>query len=116
VDRDDFKLSDDTMRNLRNIAQSPGELAWRMELLATLERHRMGHEIFTRAVLAELKRIKKDQVGPVKITEIVRTELTERLAQTTKDAGRVWTVFVWLAEKAAIIGGTYLAIWVGLKK
>lgn len=113
---DEFKLSDDTMRNLRNIAQAPGELQWRMELLATLERQRMQQELFMRSALGELKRLRKAQIGPIRITEIVRTELNEKIKDTTKDVNRMWKASMWLLEKAAIIGGTYIAIWMGLKK
>jgi hypothetical protein len=113
---DDFKLSDDTMRGLRNIAQAPGELQWRLELLAKLERMTMKQELFTRAVLGELKRLKEQQIKPGKITDIVRAELDEKTRQTDKDVSRLWNASVWLLEKAAIIGGTYFAIWLGLKK
>lgn len=87
-----------------------------MELLAKLERITVQHLMFSNAVLAELKRLKKGQVGPIRITEIVRTELDEKLKVTTKDVNRLWKASMWVLEKAAIIGGTYLAIWVGLKK
>lgn len=58
---DDFKLqSDDTMRRLRSIAQTPGELQWRLELLDTLNRMRVSQEIANRAIASSLVRVRRE--------------------------------------------------------
>jgi hypothetical protein len=113
---DEFKLSEDTMVGLRAIAANSGELEWRIELLAKLQRITEQQELFTRAVVGELKRLKAAQVGPVRITEIVRTELSEKLKVTNVKVNQIWKVGVWLAERAALGGLTYLAIWLGMRK
>ena len=116
---DEFKLStDDTMRHLRTIAQSPGELQWRLELLATLDRMRVQSEVSNKGIIQMLARLRKDvsHLTPTKLAELVNAQFDEKIKDTSKDVNRMWKASMWLLEKAAIIGGTYLAIWVGLKK
>lgn len=116
---DEFKLSgDDTMRHLRAIAQSPGELQWRMELVAAIDRIRVQHEVSNRGVLQLLARLRKDvsHLTPTKLAELVNAQLEEKLKPIEKDQGRLWKASMWILEKAAIIGGTYFALWLGMKR
>jgi hypothetical protein len=81
VDEAEFKLSgDDTMRRLRTIAQSPGELAWRLELVATLERMRVSQEIATRALIQSQKRLKDSitHLSPMKLAELINAQIEQK--------------------------------------
>ncbi len=118
VDREDFTLrDDDTMRRLRAISQSPGELAWRMELLATLERMRTQAEVSTRAILQSQKALEKSisHLTPTKLTALVNRELEEKLRPRDRDVHRLWKASVWLLEKAATIGIGVVCTLLGLK-
>jgi hypothetical protein len=78
VDEPPFKLSgDDTMRRLRTIAQAPGELKWRLELLATLERMRMEQEVATRSILQNQRAMQKtlQSLTPVELAKSINREI-----------------------------------------
>lgn len=114
----EFKLSgDDTMRHLRNIAQSPGELQWRLELLATLDRMRVQNEVSTKGILQMLSRVRKDvsHITPTKLAELVNAQLEEKLKPIQKDQGRLWKASVWLLEKVGTIGIGVVCTLIGLK-
>lgn len=116
---EDFKLSgDDTMRHLRAIAQAPGELQFRLELVAALDRIRVQHEVSTKGIVQTLNRLTKEvrHISPEKLASLVNAQLQEKLKPIQKDQGRLWKASMWLLEKALIIGGTYFAIWLGMKK
>jgi hypothetical protein len=78
---DDFKLrSDDTMRRLRQIAATPGDFEWRMELIATLERMRMEHQIATRTILQNQRTTQKtlSSLTPVELAKSINREIDQR--------------------------------------
>jgi hypothetical protein len=78
---EEFKLSsDDTMRRLRQIAQAPGELQWRLELVATIERIRMQHLISTRAILQNQRAMQKSisHITQTKLAALVNAEIDQR--------------------------------------
>lgn len=115
---DEFKLStDDTMRHLRTIAQSPGELQWRLELLATLDRMRVQQEVSNKGILQLLARLRKDvaHLTPTKLAELVNAQFDEKLKPITKDQGRLWKASIWLLEKFATIGIGVVCTLIGLK-
>lgn len=115
---DEFKLSsDDTMRRLRTIAQTPGELQWRLELLATLERMRVTQEVSNRGILQMLHRVRKDvsHITPMKLAELMNAQIDEKLKPRDRDVNRLWKASTWLLEKAATIGIGVLCTLIGLK-
>lgn len=104
---EEFKLSsDDTMRRLRSIAQSPGELQWRLELLSTLERMRVTQEVSNRGILQMLHRVRKDvsHITPMKLAELVNAQLEEKLKPRDRDVNRLWKGAIWILERAATVG------------
>lgn len=118
IGMDEFKLStDDTMRRLRTIAQSPGELQWRVELLASLERMRVQQEVSNRGILQMLARMQKDvaHLTLTKIAEIVNTQIDEKLKPRDREVNLLWQAGVWLLEKAATIGIGVVCTLLGLK-
>jgi hypothetical protein len=115
---DEFKLStDDTMRRLRTIAQAPGELQWRLELVAALDRVRLQQEISNRGILQMLKRLQRDvsHITPVKLAELVNAQIDEKLKPRDKDVNRLWRGAVWLLERIATIGIGVVCTLIGLK-
>jgi hypothetical protein len=115
---DEFKLSgDDTIRRLRTIAQSPGELQWRLELVAALDRVRLQQEVSNRGILQMLKQVRKDvsHVTPVRLAELVNAQLEEKLKPRDKDVHRLWKASIWILEKLATIGIGVVCTLIGLK-
>jgi hypothetical protein len=117
MDKDFRLLDDDTMVRLRAIAQSPSELAWRMELLATLERMRMQSHVSTTAILQNQQRFetKISHLTLTKITQIVNTQIEEKLKPRDRDVNRLWDASMWLLEKVATVGIAVACALVGLK-
>lgn len=115
---EDFKLSgDDTMRHLRAIAQAPGELQFRLELVAAIDRIRVQQEVSTKGIVQMLNRVRKDvsHITPTKLAELVNAQLEEKLKPIQKDQGRLWKASMWLLEKAATIGIGVVMTLLGLK-
>lgn len=113
-----FKLaSDDTMRRLRTIAQAPGELQWRLELLSTLERMRVTQEVATRTIVQNHARLRKDlaHLTPTKLAEAINAQLDEKLKPRDRDVNRLWKASMWLLEKAATIAIGVICTLLGLK-
>jgi hypothetical protein len=117
-DDEEFRLStDDTMRRLRQIAQAPGELKWRLELVATLERMRVTNQVQTRGIIQVLKRMRRDMshLAPVKLALLINAQVDEKLKPRDKDVGRLWKAAVWLLEKFATIAIGVVCTLIGLK-
>jgi hypothetical protein len=115
---DEFKLSsDDTMRRLRTIAQSPGELQWRLELLSTLDRMRVQQEVTNRGIVQMLTRIRKDvsHITPMKLAELMNAQIEEKLKPRDKDINRLWKAAIWILEKSATVGIGVVCTLIGLK-
>lgn len=115
MDQDDFKLKDDTMRDLRRIAQSPGEFEWRMELLTKLERINQRHDLFARAVVAELKQLKEKKVDLTKLSKHVNIELDARMKPARNVAKQVGKAALWILERCLLLFFAYLGVRLGLK-
>lgn len=99
-----FKLSkDDTMRQLRQIAQAPGELQWRLELLSTLERMRVTQEVQNRGVIQLLTRMRKESehLKPIKLAEMMNAQIDEKMKPLNKDVSRLWKAGIWIIEHLA---------------
>jgi predicted DNA-binding transcriptional regulator len=115
---DEFKLSsDETMRRLLSLAQSPGELQWRLELLDTLRSMRVQQEVYNKGILQMLGKVRKDvsHLTPTKIAELVNAQITEKLKPLEKEQSRMWKASMWLLEKAATIGIGVMCTLIGLK-
>jgi len=115
---DEFKLSnDETMRRLRTIAQAPGELQWRLELLSTLDRMRVQQEVTNRSILQMLSKVRKDvsHITPMKLAELVNVQIAEKLKPRDQDVNRLWKSAVWILEKAVTIGIAVVCTIVGIK-
>lgn len=101
MNEEEFKLSsDDTMRRLRQIAQAPGELQWRLELLSTLERMRISNEIAQRGIMHTLARMRKESthLSPIKLAELMNAQILQ--SRTTQESGR-WRIAVkWFLSHA----------------
>jgi hypothetical protein len=99
------------------MAQSPGEFAWRMELLATLERQRIQNEVGIRAVLQELARVKKAQWEPEKLVKMIKAQVAEGLKPDESDfkTSVLWKAGIWFLEKGATIGIGVVCTLIGLK-
>ena len=105
MDSDRFRLSDDdTMRRLKAIAQAPGELQWRLELLSTLERMRIQQEVTSNGILQELKRVKSAQITRTELAQIINIQIKEKTEPERKDVNRLWKGATWLLEKFASVG------------
>lgn len=104
------------MRNLRRIASSPGEFEWRMELLTKLERSDQRHDLFARAVLAELKRLNDKKVDLTKLSKHVNIELDARMKPAKNVAKQVGKAVGWTVERIALpLFLAYLVLTLGLK-
>jgi hypothetical protein len=115
---EEFKLSsDDTMRRLRTIAQSPGELQWRLELVSTLERMRVQAEVSTRSILQTQNRIRREisHLTPSKLAALMNAQLEEKLKPRDRDVNRLWKAGVWLLEKMMTIGISVVCTLIGLR-
>jgi len=118
ADVDDFKLStDETMRRLRTIAQTPGELEWRLELLSVLKDMRVQAEVSTRGILQSQARLAREisHITPTKLAELVNAQVEEKLKPRDRDVSRLWKASIWLLEKAATIGIGVACTLIGLK-
>lgn len=102
------------MRRLRTIAQSPGELEWRLELLSTLDRMRVQQEVTNRGILQVMGRLRKDvsHLTPMKLAELMNAQIDQKLKPTQKDVNRLWKGSMWVIERAATIG---IALFIGMK-
>lgn len=105
------------MRRLRVIAQSPGELQWRLELLSTLERMRVTSEVTSNSILQNQRTMQKTiaHLTPMKLAELVNAQIEEKLKPRDRDVNRLWKGSVWLLEKAATIGIGVICTLVGIK-
>jgi hypothetical protein len=115
---EEFKLStDDTMRRLRVIAQAPGELQWRLELLTTLERMRVTAEVSTSSILQNQRKLHKaiEHLSPVTLAKTINAQIDEKLKPRDRDVHRLWKAAIWLLEKAATIGIGVVCTLIGLK-
>lgn len=115
---DSFRLStDDTMRRLRTIAQSPGELQWRLELLSTLERMRVTAEVSTASILQNQRKMHEtlEHLTPTRLAKLVNAQIEEKLKPRDRDVGRLWKAGIWLLEKAATIGIGVVCTLIGIK-
>lgn len=117
-----FKLSsDDTMRRLRTIAQSPGELQWRLELLSTLERMRMQSEVSMSSILQNQRKMQKvlDDLTPMELAKIINRQIDQKLKprQEIRERfiGRLWKHGAWLLEKLLTIGIAVACMHFGIK-
>jgi hypothetical protein len=115
---DDFKLSkDETMRRLRIIAQSPGELQWRLDLIATLERMRIQQEVSASSIIQNQRRLETaiKHLTPVKLAALVNAQIDEKLKPRDRDVNRLWKAGVWILEKILTLGLGVAATLLGLK-
>lgn len=112
-----FKLStDETMRRLQTIAQSPGELEWRLNLLDTLGRMRVQSEVTSKGLFQRLSQIQKAQISRTDLAEIINAQIKEKTAGDKKELHRVVKVLLWLAEKFATIAIGVACTLLGLKE
>jgi hypothetical protein len=114
MDKDDFKLNDDTMRDLRALAALPSEFAWRMELLVKLERINQRHELFVRTAVRELKKLEKEKMGLTQVSKRITIELDERLKPARNIGKRIGKGVLWVLERAMILFFAWLGIKLGL--
>lgn len=115
---DEFKLStDDTMRHLRSIAQAPGELQWRLELLSTLERMRVTAEVTSSSILQNQRKMHEtlEHLTPTRIAKLVNAQIEEKMKPRDEEVGRLWKASIWLLEKAATIAIGVACTLLGLK-
>lgn len=113
-----FKLStDDTMRNLRAIAQTPGELQWRLELLSTLERMRVTAEVTSNSILQNQRQMQKTMahLTPMKLAELMNAQIEEKMKPRDLDVNRLWKAGIWVLEKGATIGIGVVCTLIGLR-
>jgi hypothetical protein len=78
---DEYKLrSDDTMRDLRRVAQAPGELEWRLSLVSAIERMRLESQMAYRSLLQNQKNTQKtlQSLTPVELAKSINREIDQR--------------------------------------
>lgn len=101
---EEFKLNDDTMRQLETLAHAPGELRFRMQLVYAIKEMRKDIRAGKTEILARIDRAEKTIVGPSKVAHIVKTEMKDdqRVGKLETDVKRLW----WLVGliTVAIIG------------
>lgn len=109
------------MRRLRIIAQSPGELQWRLELLSTLERMRVTSEVSTSSILQNQRKLHKaiEHLSPVRLAQFVNTQIEEKLKPREqlreRFIDRLWKHGAWLLEKLLTIGIAVACMHFGIK-
>ena len=92
------------MKRLKAIAQAPGELQWRLELLSTLERMRIQQEVTSKGIFQELKQVKKGQISRSDLADIINAQIKEKTAPQTQEMNRLWKGAMWLLQHAATVG------------
>lgn len=114
MDKDDFKLTDDTMRDLRRLAGLPGDFEFRMELLTKLERINQRHELFVRTAVRELKKLDREKMGLTQVNKRIIIELDDRLKPARNVGKRIVKGMLWVLERAMILFFAWLGIKLGL--
>lgn len=101
------------MRRLRSIAQAPGELEWRLELVATLERMRVTQEVSTRTIIQNQGRLRKkmSHLTPTKLAELINAQIEQK--RNEQDSGRYRSglkqFFGYLIAVVVSVSGTVIA-------
>ena len=89
---DDYKLTDDTMRQLETLAHAPGELRFRMQLVYAIKEMRKDIKAGNAAIIERIGRAEKAILGPGKVAHIVKTEMKDdqRVGKLETDVKRLW--------------------------
>lgn len=119
MDQDHFRLTDDTMRHLRTLAQAPGELNWRIELLAYIGNKNTETLIAIQNLTTVVKDMKKTQFAPGELSKVIRAEVESQVRAAVgpekKDVARLWKAGMWVLEKAVVAALGAGGVLLGLK-
>ena len=101
------------MRHLRAIAQSPGELQWRMELVAALDRMRVTQEVSTRTIIQNQGRMRKEMahLTPTKLAELINLQIEQKRKEqdSTRYRSGLKQFFRYLLAVVVSVSGTVIA-------
>ncbi len=77
------------MRNLRQIAQAPGDLAFRLELIAAIDRIRLQHEVDMRTIVQNQKTMQRSisHITPVELAKLVNKQIEQK--EKAKDSDKL---------------------------
>ncbi len=119
MDQDHFRLTDDTMRHLRTLAQAPGELNWRIELLAYIGNKNTETLLAIQNLVSEVRSIKKSQFAPGELSRVIKAEVESQVKVAVgpekKDVARLWKAGMWVLEKAVVAALGAGGVLLGLK-
>ena len=119
MDQDHFRLTDDTMRHLRTLAQAPGELNWRIELLAYIGNKNTETLLAIQNLVSEVRSIKKSQSAPGELSRVIKAEVESQVKVAVgpekKDVARLWKAGMWVLEKAVVAALGAGGVLLGLK-
>jgi len=110
VAEEDYKLLDDTMRNLETLAHSPEELRWRLSLVQAIKDLRREQQLTRTELRARFDKLEKGAVTPIQVARVVKTEIEDNadLAKVAQDVKRLWAGAMWLV--VLIVGGCLGAV------
>lgn len=102
MDEDEFRLHDDTIRNLEQLAHAPGELRFRTQLVQAVKDVRKEMHLM-RVSIEKLENRKLIDV--LEVAKVAKREIKADavMAQTVKDVKRLWSGAMWVI--VLIIGG-----------
>jgi hypothetical protein len=91
---DDFKLGDDTVRNLETLAHAPGEVRFRLGLVYALRDVRRQITSVEGHIVERIERAEKTIMGPGKVTGIVKSEMKgdPRVGKLETEVKRLWWI------------------------
>jgi hypothetical protein len=95
---DEFKLHDDTIRNLETLAHAPGELRFRSALVQAIKDLRKELAMMRVSNAADFADIKKRQLDYRDVAKVAKTEIKadKDLNQMKVDVKRLWSGAMWL--------------------
>lgn len=106
MDEEFLLFGEDTMRQLETLASAPNEQMFKLKQVEVIKNLRRSMVMIRRAQHREYQDLKKLIVGPMKMAEMVRTEISANkdLAQMRKDTGRLWKAAIWLLGTGIVTG------------
>lgn len=106
MDEEEFRLHDDTIRNLEVLAHAPGELRFRTALVQAIKDLRKEVQAQGMNVTQRLDKLEnKKLIGEMEVAKIAKREIKAdaTVSQTVKDVKRLWSGAMWFI--VLIVGG-----------
>lgn len=102
MDEDEFRLHDDTIRNLEQLAHAPGELRFRTQLVQAIKDIRKEMHLM-RVSIEKLENRKL--LGELEIAKVAKREIKADaiIVKTVADVKRLWAGAMWFI--VLVVGG-----------